>query len=103
MIAALEAIKKDSQEITIYSDSQYVINSVEKKWVFGWVKKDFKDKKNKDLWLRFLELYQKHHIRFIWVKGHAANPLNNRCDELATRAADGHHLLVDTSFEEGRN
>lgn len=99
MIAALEAVKKDGQQITVYSDSKYVVDAIEKKWVFGWVKKGFKDKKNKDLWLRFLDLFKKHHIRFIWVKGHADNPFNNRCDELATRAADGKDLLPDTAFE----
>jgi len=100
VIAALEALKKEGQEIIIYSDSRYIINSIEKKWVFSWVQKGFKDKKNKDLWLRFLALYKKHSIRFVWVKGHAENPFNNRCDELATRAADGDNLLIDTAFEE---
>lgn len=100
IIAALEALKKDGQRITIFSDSQYVVNAVEKKWVYGWVKKGFKDKKNKDLWLRFLDLYKKHNINLVWVKGHADNPLNNRCDELATHAADGSHLLTDIIFEQ---
>ena len=76
------------------------MDAVEKKWVFGWVKKQFKDKKNKDLWLRFLGLYKKHSIQFIWVKGHASNKENNRCDELATQAADNGNLLVDTWYEE---
>lgn len=102
IIAALEALKKEGQHVTIFSDSQYVVNAVEKKWVFGWVKKGFKDKKNKDLWLRFLELYKKHTIRFVWVKGHADNPLNNRCDELATQAADNNALRADTGFEAER-
>jgi ribonuclease HI len=100
VIVALEALKKEGQQIIIFSDSQYIVNAVEKKWLFNWVKKDFKDKKNKDLWLRFLKVYPKHDIRFSWVKGHASNPLNNRCDELATRAADGDHLLTDTVFEQ---
>ncbi len=100
VITALEAVKKDAQDIVIYTDSQYIVNSVEKKWVFDWVKKDFKEKKNKDLWLRFLGLYKKHHIKFVWVKGHATNPFNNRCDELATLAADGRDLLIDTMFEQ---
>jgi ribonuclease HI len=100
VIVALETLKKEGQHVTIFSDSQYIVNAVEKKWVFNWVKTDFKDKKNKDLWLRFLTVYQKHHVRFNWVKGHASNPLNNRCDELATRAADGENLSVDTVFEQ---
>lgn len=99
VITALEALKKEGQQVSIYTDSQYIVNSVEKKWVFGWIKTGFKGKKNKDLWLRFLELYKKHAIRFIWVKGHANNPFNNRCDELATQAADGTNLLVDWMFE----
>lgn len=100
VITALEAVKKNAQDIVIYTDSQYIVNSVEKKWVFDWVKKDFREKKNKDLWLRFLELYKKHHVKFVWVKGHATNPFNNRCDELATLAADGRNLLIDAMFEQ---
>jgi len=101
VIAGLEAIKKEGQQVTIYSDSQYVVNAIEKKWVFGWIKKGFKDKKNKDLWLRLLDSYRKHQLQFVWVKGHATNPFNNRCDELATSAADGTNLLTDTVFEQG--
>jgi ribonuclease HI len=100
IIVALEALKKDGQQITIYSDSKYIIDSVEKRWLFGWVKSGFKNKKNKDLWLRFLDLYNKHHIHFVWVKGHASNALNNRCDELATSAADGTGLPRDIVFEQ---
>jgi ribonuclease HI len=101
VIAGLEAIKKAPQRITIYTDSQYIVNSIEKKWVFGWVKKGFRDKKNKDLWLRLLDSYRKHQVSFKWVKGHASNPFNNRCDELATTAADGVELLRDRVFEQG--
>lgn len=101
VITALEALKKDGMTVTIYTDSEYIVNAVEKGWLFGWVKKDFKDKKNRDLWLRFLEAYRRHRVRFIWVKGHAQNALNNRCDQLATAAADGHNLLIDEVFEQG--
>jgi ribonuclease HI len=101
VIAGLEAIKKAPQRVTIYTDSQYIVNSIEKKWVFGWVKKGFRDKKNKDLWLRLLDSYRKHQVSFKWVKGHASNPFNNRCDELATTAADGTELLRDHVFEQG--
>lgn len=101
VIAGLEAIKKAPQRVTIYTDSQYIVNSIEKKWVFGWVKKGFRDKKNKDLWLRLLDSYRKHQVSFKWVKGHASNPFNNRCDELATTAADGVELLRDRVFEQG--
>jgi ribonuclease HI len=100
VIVAIETLTREGLNIKIYTDSKYVVDAVEKKWVFGWVKKQFKDKKNKDLWLRFLGLYKKHNIQFIWVKGHASNKENNRCDELATQAADNGNLLVDTWYEE---
>lgn len=99
VIKALEALKKDGMEIHIFTDSKYVVDSVEKGWLFGWVKKGFQGKKNMDLWQRFLPLYRKHKIKFHWVKGHADNPYNNRCDELATMAADGQNLGKDTWFE----
>ena len=99
VITALESLKKENESVTIYSDSKYVIDSVEKKWVFGWEKKNFAGKKNVDLWIRFLKIYRKQHVKFIWVKGHASNPLNNRCDELATGAADGGPLQIDTVYE----
>ena len=101
VITALEALKTTHIPVTIYTDSQYVVNSVEKKWLDNWVRTDFKGgKKNKDLWLRFYALSKKFRLRFKWVKGHADNPHNNRCDELATAAADGHHLLVDQGYED---
>ncbi|MGV8878706.1 MAG: ribonuclease HI [Sphingobacteriaceae bacterium] len=99
VIRGLEAIKKPNQQVTIFSDSKYVIDSVEKKWVFGWVKKAFKDKKNKDLWLRFLTLYPLHQIRFVWIKGHNNHPENERCDELAVQAGKQKSLLIDSVFE----
>lgn len=100
VIRALEVLKKDHQQIVIFSDSKYVVEAVDKGWVFGWQKKGFVGKKNPDLWMRFLQLYKKHDIRFQWVKGHADNPYNNRCDQLATAAADGKNLLTDTVYEE---
>lgn len=99
VIVALEAMKKPQMEISIYTDSRYVCESVEKKWVFNWVKTGFKDKKNSDLWRRFLELYKLHTIKFHWVKGHAGHTMNERCDQLATEAADGKKLLVDVVYE----
>lgn len=95
----LEAVKKPNQEIIIYSDSKYVIDAVEKKWVFGWLKKGFAGKKNKDLWLRFLNLYKLHQIKFIWVKGHAGHPENERCDQLAVLASKSKDLKIDSVFE----
>lgn len=99
VIVALQQLKKEGVNIVIYTDSSYVVNSVEKGWVFGWVKKGFKGKKNADLWRMFLQLYPKHNIKFQWVKGHANNPGNNRCDELATAAADSGDWLVDEGYE----
>ncbi len=99
VIIGLEAIKKQGQQVVVYSDSKYVIDSVEKKWVFGWVKKGFQGKKNADLWLRFLEIYKKHVVKFIWVKGHANHPENERCDELAVKASKQKELLIDTEYE----
>ena len=100
VIMALEALKKEGVQITVYSDSQYVVKAVEQGWLKNWIATNFKGgKKNKDLWLRYHELSQKHRIKFVWVKGHASNAFNNRCDELATSAADGRHLLVDEDYE----
>ena len=101
VIVALEALKNPGTEATVYSDSQYVVNAVEKKWVFGWEKKDFAKKKNPDLWKRFLAVYRKHKVRFVWVKGHAENELNNYCDMLSVRAAKGSNLPQDAGYVEG--
>ena len=98
-ISGIESIKKTGQEIMVYSDSKYIIDSVEKKWVFNWVKTGFKNKKNKDLWLRFLTVYKLHQIKFTWVKGHNGHPENERCDELAVQASQQRNLLTDIFFE----
>lgn len=100
VIAALEALNRDGLTVTVYSDSQYVVKAVEEGWLKNWIATDFKGgKKNKDLWMRFHVLFKRHKVRFKWVKGHADNPFNNRCDELATAAADGGNLAVDEGFE----
>ena len=99
VIIALESVKKENSEITIYSDSKYVIDSVEKKWVFAWEKKNFNKKKNPDLWIRFLKIYRMQKVSFIWVKGHANNKENERCDFLAVEAADGQSLFTDQWYE----
>lgn len=99
VIAALKLLNRDNLDIVIYTDSAYIVNSVEKKWVFGWEKKGFEGKKNADLWMEFLKYYKKNRIRFVWVKGHAENKWNNRCDELATMAADGKGLLEDVGYD----
>lgn len=103
VIVALESLTRKNIPLTIYTDSQYIVNSVEKKWLDGWIRNDFKGgKKNKDLWKRYYQLSRDFRIRFVWVKGHADNPFNNRCDELATQAADGGNLLIDEVYESGQ-
>jgi ribonuclease HI len=100
VIAALEALKKDGQQITVFSDSQYVVKAVHEGWLKKWLATDFSGgKKNRDLWKRYAELASKHNIKFKWVRGHADNQYNNRCDQLATEAADGKHLLIDEVYE----
>jgi ribonuclease HI len=101
VIVGLEALTRTGLDITIYSDSQYVINSITEGWLENWMRTDFKGgKKNSDLWRRLYPLLKKHRIKMVWVKGHASNPYNNRCDELATQAADGNNLAIDTVYEE---
>ena len=84
----------------IFSDSKYVIEAVDKKWVFGWEKKQFKNKKNPDLWKRFLKIYAQHKINFTWVKGHNNHPQNERCDFLAVTAAKNDALAIDRYYEQ---
>lgn len=99
VIAGLKALKKTGLNVVIYSDSQYIVKAVQEGWLNNWIKTNFKGgKKNADLWREFYELQQKHHVRFVWVKGHADNPFNNRCDELATQAADGANLIEDKGY-----
>ncbi len=100
VIKGLEALKGTGHQVTVYSDSKYVVDAVEKGWLWGWEKKSFKDKKNPDLWRRFIILYRKHKVRFKWVKGHDGNPMNELCDQLAVAAAAGPNLLVDQGYEE---
>ncbi|HYF67144.1 MAG TPA: ribonuclease HI [Ohtaekwangia sp.] len=99
VIKGLEAIKKDGIPVTIFSDSQYVVNAVEKGWLWNWQKKNFKDKANEDLWQRYIPLHHKFKPRFVWVKGHAGHIENERCDRLAVMAASGGRLLTDTPYE----
>jgi ribonuclease HI len=98
VIVGLEALKKDNCNVTIYSDSKYVVDAVEKKWVFGWQKTGFKKKKNQDLWERFLKIYPKHHVRFVWVRGHSDIRENERCDQLAVEASMMKNLPSDTGY-----
>ena len=100
VIAGLEAIKKPGAEVKVYSDSQYVVDAVNKGWVWTWQRKGFKGKKNPDLWRRFIAVYQQHDVKMHWIKGHSGIPENERCDELAVESADGYDLLVDEGYEQ---
>jgi len=99
VIAGLESLKKDNLGLEIISDSKYVIDSVNKGWVFNWEKNNFKERKNSDLWKRFLVLYRKHKVKMIWVKGHNSHPENEKCDKLAVNAYKQINLLKDEGYE----
>lgn len=101
VIIGLESLKKKDEQVVVFSDSKYVVDSVEKGWVFGWVKKNFAGKKNADLWKRFLIIYNEHQVKFKWIKGHNNHPENERCDQLAVEASSGSNLLIDAGFESG--
>ena len=97
--AALEALRFEGSDVVIYSDSKYVVDAVTKGWVFGWLRKGFAGKKNPDLWMRFLRVYNRHHVRFVWVKGHADTVEKKSCDQLAVAAAnDRANWLEDTGY-----
>ena len=98
VIVALEALKHVNCSVKIYTDSKYVVDAVEKKWLFDWEKTGFKKKKNPDLWIRFLKIYRKHKVRFIWIKGHNNNTENERCDMLAVEAGKKNNLLDDIGY-----
>jgi ribonuclease HI len=101
--AGLEALKSENCQVTVYTDSRYVADAVEKHWVFGWEKKQFAKKKNPDLWIRFLRSYRNHQVKFIWIKGHAAIPENERCDLLAVQASQGAVLTDDKGYTGSEN
>ena len=99
VIVGLEKLKSNKYPVTIFSDSKYVVDSVEKGWIWNWEKKGFKGKANVDLWKRFIPVYKRHNVKFKWVKGHAGIPENERCDELAVAAAEGYSLKIDQGYE----
>lgn len=99
VIVGLEKITKSNMKVLVISDSKYVVDAVEKKWVFGWEKIGFKNKKNPDLWMRFLKIYRQHQVDFKWIKGHNNHPQNERCDELAVMASGLPNLSVDAFYE----
>lgn len=101
VIRGLQALKKEGQTVTVYSDSKYVVEAVEKGWIWNWQKKGFKKKANVDLWQEFIPLFNKHKVKFKWVKGHAGIPENERCDQLAVAAAESGNLKVDEGYESG--
>lgn len=103
VIVALEAMKSSVYPVIIHSDSKYVVDAVEKGWVFNWKQKGFKGKKNADLWMRYLKLHDRFKIKFEWIRGHSGHPENERCDQLAVKAAeDSETHLVDENFERER-
>jgi ribonuclease HI len=103
VIIALEELKIPGSEVEIYTDSRYVCDSIEKKWVFGWEKTGFKKKKNIDLWKRFLAIYPKHLIRIHWIKGHSSIPENEICDQLAVKASQSASLKIDYGYEKNND
>jgi ribonuclease HI len=105
VITGLEALKKTGSNVVVYTDSKYVADAVEKGWVFQWESKAFRKKKNQDLWIRFLKIYRKHKVRFVWIKGHNNNPENELCDKLAVESSKGNDLHEDTGYvpESGNN
>jgi len=103
VITGLEALKKDGIHVTIYTDSKYVVDAVEKGWIWGWQKKNFARKANADLWQRYIPLHQKFKPKFVWIKGHAGHPENERCDQLAVGAAEGYGLPADQGYEDSQH
>jgi ribonuclease HI len=99
VIVGLEAIKQPGWKVKIYSDSKYVVDAVTRGWLWTWQRNGFKKKKNVDLWQRFIPLFNKHKVEFIWVKGHAGHPENERCDRMAVKAAEGSNLIKDRGFK----
>ena len=99
VIIGLELLKKDGFNVVVFSDSKYVVDAVKKKWLFEWKKNNFKKKKNVDLWKRFLNVYNKHNVKFEWIKGHSNHPQNERCDFLAVEAANSNELSIDSGFK----
>ncbi len=100
VIIGLEALKNLDQEVTVFTDSKYIIDAVEKRWLDGWIRKGFAGKKNKDLWMRFYSIYRQHRVRFVWIKGHAGHPENERCDAMAVQASkDKAKWEIDSVFE----
>jgi ribonuclease HI len=103
VIVGLEALKEPGHQVVIYSDSKYVVDAVEKRWLWGWQKKGFTKVKNPDLWRRFLKVFILHQVKFVWLKGHAGDIENERCDQLAVQSAVSPNLLIDEGYETGES
>lgn len=103
VITGLETIKKEGIPVTVFSDSEYVVKAVEQGWIWNWEKKNFKGKKNEDLWRRYIPLHKKYKPKFQWIRGHAGHVENERCDYLAVRAAKGPDLLIDEAYENDKS
>ncbi|NRT12241.1 ribonuclease HI [Flavobacterium sp. 14A] len=99
VIVGLEKLKNPNTKVLVVSDSKYVVDSVVKKWVFGWEKKKFVDRKNADLWKRLLVVYRKHQVDFKWIKGHNNHPQNERCDVLAVMGSMQKQVSIDVVYE----
>ncbi|MFN0032839.1 MAG: ribonuclease HI [Flavobacteriales bacterium] len=103
VIVGLEMLKEAGHHVTVYSDSKYVVDAVEKKWIDGWIKKQWKKVKNPDLWQRYLKAAAHHQVRFKWIKGHNGHPMNERCDYLAVEASVGSGQKVDVWYEANKD
>ncbi len=103
VIVGLEMLKNDGSDVTVYSDSRYVVDSVEKKWIEGWVKRGWKNVKNPDLWKRYLKAAADHHVKFKWIRGHNGHEMNERCDVLAVEASHGKNLKTDSWYEANKD
>lgn len=100
VIEGLGALKQNHCKVNVYTDSKYVVEAVEKGWLFEWERKGFKKKKNPDLWKRFLEVFRKHQVSFIWIKGHDNNPENELCDRMAVQAYKSGILFTDEGYDQ---
>jgi ribonuclease HI len=99
VIVGLEKIKAPGARVVVVSDSKYVVDAVEKKWIEGWIKRGWKNVKNPDLWKRYLQVAAQHHVKMHWVKGHNGHPMNERCDALAVAASMEPNLPIDIWYE----
>jgi ribonuclease HI len=99
---ALEALKTPGCHVTVHSDSKYVVDAVDKRWIDGWIRRGWKNVKNPDLWKRYLAIASKHHVKFKWIRGHNGHPMNERCDELAVAAGKGKNLSTDLWYEQNK-